>query len=482
MMLTAAERAEVVAAGRDPDEVMFQLAQLRAGPRFVRVDRPCTPGDGVDILSPALVARHLAAWAAAAAAGRLSSFVPASGAASRMVAALVKLRARAGADLSLEGARGLAQQDPSLEPAIRVIEGLGGLAVGRSVAGVPDSGELGPLLDALVGEDGVARGPKALLPFHLYPDGSVRTALHEHLVEAARCCVGDRGEMSFHMTMSEEHQEASAAEAQRVAAGKPWNVQMSEQHPSTDTVALQDGALARDADGAIRFRPGGHGSLLRNLERTGGDLVLVKNIDNVVPDRHRDHVVRWRRVLVGAMVALESRVHAALRSLEAGEASAAREVLTSLGRRVPDGADALHAALHRPLRVAGVVAQDGQPGGGPFFVSGWGPQIVELVQIDREDADQAKALAAATHFNPVDMVCALRDHRGEPFDLARFTDREAVIVSTKVEDGRDLTVVERPGLWNGGMAGWITVFVELPRAVFQPVKTLADLLGDGHLA
>ncbi len=304
------------------------------------------------------------------------------------------------------------------------------------------------------GVDALAALPKGLLPFHRYGETS-RTPFEEHLVEAAATVRDAKGLCRLHVTVSREHRAAFEAALEKArprleaGIGARFDVKFSEQSPSTDTVALDEtGHLFRDAEGQILFRPGGHGSLLKNLGESGGDVVLVKNIDNVVPDHIRAPTVLWKRLLAGFLLRRE------------------RE-----GKRT------------RPLRVAGVVRNEGEPGGGPFWIAGEegaSKQIVESAQVDLSNPAQAAIWGAATHFNPVDLVCSIRDEEGRPFDLSRFVDERAVFVAKKAHEGRPLLALERPGLWNGAMSHWETVFVEVPKETFAPVKTALDLLRAEH--
>jgi hypothetical protein len=303
----------------------------------------------------------------------------------------------------------------------------------------------------------LARTPKGLLPFHAYP-GAPRTPFEEHLHEAAGTVRDAAGLCRVHFTVSPEHRKAFEDKLAEIrpgvesATGARFSVSFSEQSPATDTIAGgADGGPFRTAAGGLLFRPGGHGALLKNLEdvaRAGGDVVLVKNVDNVVPDARRGPTLLWKRLLTGLLVRLE------------------RE-----SRR------------DRPIRVCGVVRNEGEPGGGPFWVAG--PrgetlQIVESAQVDLADPAQEAIWKTATHFNPVDLACSLRDAVGQPFDLARFVDENAVFIAEKTHEGRPLKALERPGLWNGAMALWETVFVEVPKETFAPVKTVLDLLRPEH--
>ena len=285
--------------------------------------------------------------------------------------------------------------------------------------------------------------------------GAVRTPFEEHLVEAAATVRDAAGVCRVHVTVPPGHRAAFEAVLEEArprlegGTGARFEVRFSEQAPSTDTVAIDEsGALFRDSEGRLLFRPGGHGALLKNLAESGGDVVLVKNVDNVVPDDLRAPTILWKRLLAGCLVRFE---------------------------RTP--------TRTRPLRVCGVVRNEGEPGGGPFWVRG--PrgetrQIVESAQVDLANPEQAAIFRAATHFNPVDLACSLRDASGRPFDLPRFVDERAVFIAKKTHEGRTLFALERPGLWNGAMAFWETLFVEVPKETFSPVKTVLDLLRREH--
>lgn len=467
--LDGRDLAQLAAAGISAAEAERQLALLVAPPPAVRLARPCTVGDGILRLSPERFAELEHRGAEARDAGRLSKFVPASGAASRMFAALVAVRAR-----SLAAGRG------ALEAAARAGEAeaadalafarlLPELALARPLAGAlgveveelarrAGEGPLEPLLAALLDSEGLdaARRPKALLPFHLDSDRPV-TAFEEQLREGIPYLLDRAARARFHFTVPPGEATAfdsALDEARPRFGGAEVEVAFSEQARSTDTLALDEaGRPARTADGRLLLRPSGHGALVANLEATGGDLVVVKNIDNVLPRAHHAEIARWKLALAGL----------------AAELAAAAE-----------GAD-----RDRPLRVAGVVPNAGEPGGGPFWVDGARgatSQIVESAQVARDDAEQRAIFERATHFNPVDLVVALRDPSGRPYRLDRFVDPAASFVTTKVENGRRLTVLERPGLWNGAMAGWRTVFVEVPAWTFAPVKTVLDLARPEHRA
>lgn len=464
---TAADLAQLAAAGIAEAEARRQLELLRHRPAPARLARPCRPGDGIERLSAARQAELYALGARARAAGRLLKFVPASGAATRMFRALAAVRARLpGDDLAALAARAEAGDADARDVARFVAQaarlalvdawaerlGVAAAALRHRLAIEP----LGPLLDSLLAPGGfeAAGAPKALLPFHRAAEGP-RSAFVEQLAEGVAYLADGDGRARFHFTIAPgtlaRFERELAAARRLLGATARLDVAFSEQSSASDTLALDAlGAPARDRDGRLLLRPAGHGALISNLEATGGDLVLIKNIDNVLPARWHAEIARWKTILTGRLVE-----HAALRA---------------------------HA--ERPLRVAGVVANTGEPGGGPFWVADAEgeprAQIVESSQVDLADAEQAALWRAATHFNPVDLVCSLRDARGEPYRLADFVDPATAFVTRKSEGGRELTVLERPGLWNGAMARWETLFVEVPGWTFAPVKTVLDLARPEH--
>lgn len=437
--------------GLSEKEVRRQLALFESPPPPVRLDRPATVGDGIVRLDEERQTALVAVFDSAMRRGVATKMVPASGAASRMFHGL---------------------DDPAGEDVRRLLARLDefpfaeALAEAAHRAGhdlrVPDPRAV---LDLLLDERGLgyATLPKGVIPFHRYPDHrGVRTAFEEHLVEAAGYTRDAEGRCRLHFTVPPENEarfeELLATRGRELEArlGVRFEVGFSHQEHATDTIAVTpDNELFRQDDGSLLFRPGGHGALIENLDalgRAGADLVFVKNIDNVVPDDRKPTGIHWKKVLGGLLLELRG------------------------GETPPD----------RPLRVCGMVRNQGEPGGGPFWVRSedgeLSLQIVELSQIDTRDSEQREIVARATHFNPVDLVCALRDPRGEPWDLHRFIDENTVFIAEKSHQGRPLKALERPGLWNGAMAGWNTVFVEVPLETFAPVKTVFDLLRPEHRA
>jgi hypothetical protein len=483
-LFTAADLRQMAALGIAPEEAARQIGLFRNPPPFTRVLRPCEVGDGIRQLFPSDQPELLAIFAEAAAQGRVGKFVPASGAATRMFQALLAYLKDDGAEMTGE--------------------------VRTFFDNLPRFAFSDDVLRALLLEPGLgyAEKPKGLLKFHR-EQGEARTAFEEHLVEAADYTRDSTGGCRLHFTVSPHHQEGFANLLEEVRPqyeerfGCRFTVTFSHQSRATDTLAVDpENRPFRQDDGTLLFRPGGHGSLIENLHALatlGWDVVLLKNIDNVVPDSRKAPGLLWKKLLAGALVALQKRVFACLERLEAGPAPLElldeidKFLADDLCRQVPPedalaGSEArrrmLIHLLDRPLRVCGVVRNQGEPGGGPFWVeapdSTVSLQIVETSQIDPESPEQQAVLKSSTHFNPVDLACALRDRHGRPYDLACFVDPSAVFISGKSHEGRPLKALERPGLWNGAMAGWNTVFIEVPDETFAPVKTVLDLLRPEH--
>jgi len=340
--------------------------------------------------------------------------------------------------------------------------------------------------------------PKGLLLFHNYAEGA-RTPMEEHLVEGALYAASN-GEAHVHFTVSHEHMElfkqkvAQKADLYAKKYGIKYDITFSEQKPSTDTVAANpDGTPFRNSDDSLLFRPGGHGALIENLNEIEADVIFVKNIDNVVPDRLKGDTVEWKQIIAGVLVTLQEKAFEYLRLLDAGNVSDAqldeiskfvRECLCIDAKGNKVDADYLRKKLNRPMRVCGVVKNVGEPGGGPFLTYNQDGtvslQILESSQIDKSNKEYMEMFTKGTHFNPVDLVCAVKDYKGQAFDLPKYVDPSTGFISQKSKSGKELQALELPGLWNGAMSDWSTVFVEVPLSTFNPVKTVNDLLREQH--
>jgi len=518
-LLTDADRAFLEARGITRAMLVAQLETFHRGCPPVQVDRPCTLGDGIVAIDSEVERRRLEAFFETAVAnGRFMKFVPASGAASRMFRSL--LAAWSGdAPIDAETVAATRDADGEAGDLARFFDALPHFAftshlaahldaAGHDLAALLGAGAFGRVLDAVLGDDGLAlrNRPKGLIPFHRRGDATW-TPFEEHLVEAACTCRDANGCARVHFTVAAEHLGAIDAHlrqaARRLAApGQSFEMTLSTQKPSTDTIAVDDqNRPLRDTDGRLMLRPAGHGALIENLNELQGDLVFIKNIDNVVPDHLAGDTYAAKRLLGGLLAELQARSFELLQRLDAEGSTPALTgairtfAADAFGIDLGDDFERLGAeeqagllrdALDCPIRVCGVVRNTGDPGGGPFWVRGADGsvtrQIVEQAQIDRQAPDQRDAFEHSTHFNPVDLVCGLRDYRGEPFDLHRFIDPDTSFIASKSQDGVALKALERPGLWNGGMAFWNTVFVEVPRTTFNPVKTVFDLLKPEHRA
>lgn len=495
----------ILERGIEEAEVRRHLDIFEKGVKPVRLDRPATVGDGIIRISTQERDELLALHDRAAGDGRMLKFVPASGAASRMFKDWHGCYRSGRFDTKGQEASFLRDL-----PKFAFYGDLKDAAArdGRDLETIIRERRCDEILEYILTSRGLnyAWLPKALLKFHSYPGGH-RTAMEEHLVEAALYVQDRRKICRIHFTVSEEHERRFRREIERVKGlyekhfGVRYEIAVSIQHPSTDTIAVNpENQPFRDREGRILFRPGGHGALLRNLNAVDGDVIFLKNIDNVVPDRLKEPTVLYKKILGGYLVKLQSEIHRHLALLADGHAAEgdlsglvrfAREklLLTIPGdferRTLPERRAFLLERLNRPLRVCGMVKNEGEPGGGPFWVrreDGTADlQIIEEMQVDPESEAQRKVWRSSTHFNPVDLVCGVRDYRGRKFDLPSFVDWSTVSISEKSHEGGVLKALELPGLWNGSMARWNTVFVEVPLETFNPVKTVEDLLRPSHL-
>ncbi|HET9572089.1 MAG TPA: DUF4301 family protein [Bacteroidales bacterium] len=345
--------------------------------------------------------------------------------------------------------------------------------------------------------------PKGLLCFHHYGNEN-RKAVVEHLVEGALYAKTQENLVNVHFTVSPEHRALFEAEvkasapAVEKAFGVQLNIRFSEQKSNTDTVAANSENNPFRDQGEIVFRPGGHGALIENLNDLEGDVVFVKNIDNVVPDRLKDLTVRYKKIIAGVLVTRQQKIFDSIRLLESGKYDRTQllEIIHFLQdelctrnpntKNLEDSELAIYLInkLNRPIRVCGMVRNQGEPGGGPFWAYNSDGtislQILESTQIDLNDPNKKAMFEQGTHFNPVDLVCAIRNYRGEKFKLMDYVDPKTAFISHKSKNGKDLKALELPGLWNGAMSDWNTIFVEVPPLTFNPVKTVNDLLRPEH--
>ncbi|NWG03061.1 MAG: DUF4301 family protein [Syntrophaceae bacterium] len=494
----------MMAKGIDLQEVLRQLEIFHHGTKPIRLIRPAHPGDGIVQLSPEERPRMVTLHDQAAEKGRMLKFVPASGVASRMFKDWYGWYQRGGFDSDesrckfLEDISRFAFYDDLREAMA---------SEGKDAEQYIREGRDRDLLEFILTPRGLnyAWLPKAFLKFHLYAERS-RTALEEHLVEAALYIRDEKNICRIHFTVSEEHESRFKELIGRISddyekrLGVKYEMTVTVQHASTDTIAVDmENKPFRERSGKIVFRPGGHGALLKNLNAIEGDIIFIKNIDNVVPDRLKDITVLHKKILGGYLVQLQEKVFHHLNVLAKRQvddeqlSQVIRFCQEELMIVFPNGFrnDTLSAQkeyvfhlLNRPIRVCGMVKNEGEPGGGPFWVEEDGIpslQIVEENQLDLSSREQQDIWQSSTHFNPVDLVCGVKNYLGEKFNLNAYVNLDAVFISKKSHEEGELKALEHPGLWNGSMAFWNTVFVEVPLETFNPVKTIDDLLRKSHL-
>jgi hypothetical protein len=496
---------KITALDKKVEVVQMQLESFKQGFPFLSLVGPATPARGIQVWSESQVKDYQSYFEKRASELELVKFVPASGAASRMFKDLFSFLDTAGDQLD-----GFTQKFIAQLHQFAFYQDLDALLQqqGESIASLLEKKEYKKLVASLLTDSGLGYGnlPKGLLRFHAYADGN-RCPAEEHLIEGTQYGVGVNGEVQIHFTVSPEHQEGFEAEINRhlprlsEQTGLEFKVAFSQQKKSTDTIAVNDSNEPfLEEDGSLLFRPAGHGALLENLNEISADLIFIKNIDNVVPDRLKPITQTYKMALAGWLLEVQARIFQALKALDLEISSSsvqfAMQVYSNdLGGIVPesiqegslnDQAAFFKTKLNRPIRVCGMVKNTGEPGGGPFWIQEkdgtQSLQILETAQIDTSNPESLGHLQASTHFNPVDLVCATRDYQGNPFDLLQFRDMNTGFITEKSKSGKVLKALELPGLWNGAMADWNTLFVEVPLLTFNPVKTSNDLLRDEHQA
>ena len=476
-MFTEQDLQQIADHGLTPARVETQLENFRRGFPWLNVVRAASPADGIVILDAAQADAAVARYEKAAAGIGIVKFVPASGAATRMFKELF--------EFVNEGKRGKGIDT--------LLSNLDKFAFAPELKAVlPEGADDRATVDAIVNE-GLNYGhkPKGLVTFHAYPEGA-RKAVEEHLVEGA-AYASSNGVARIHFTVSPEHMEGfKTLLAEKVPVyekrfGIRYDISFSVQKPATDTIAVNpDNTPFRQDDGRLLFRPAGHGALIENLNEIDADVIFIKNIDNVTTDAQRGDTVRYKKVLAGVLLELQEQAFEYLRALEVEGcelAPIAAFIEKRLCVKLPAEYDAalLRAVLDRPIRVCGMVRNEGEPGGGPFWVGNPdGTESLQIAESSQIGPDDMPLMKSATHFNPVDLVCGVRTSKGGKFDLRQYTDPSTGFISSKSSGGRELRAQELPGLWNGAMARWNTIFVDVPITTFSPVKVVQDLLRPQH--
>ncbi|MFN8358111.1 MAG: DUF4301 family protein [Spirosomataceae bacterium] len=491
MQFSEQDLQQIAAQGIDLQTIEQQIEDFKKGFPFLPLSKAATVGDGILRLSDTQVAHYVEVFESQKDNVSLLKFVPASGAATRMFKSLFSFLEAGKTDKSVE----------------QFFDRLSDFAFYADLmALVPTDADHTTLADYFLTDKGLGYGslPKGLLKFHTYDDGT-RTSVEEHLVEGANYA-NSKGNVNLHFTVSPEHRSkfneliSSVLEHYESLFGVKFHVSFSEQKSATDTIAVNmDNTPFREKDGSLHFRPAGHGALLANLNDIDADVVFIKNIDNVVPDRIKATTIAYKKALAGVLLHYQGRIKQYLDMLADGYVNdsfirelehffekelcvAAPEGFAALSQR--EKQEYFHDKLNRPVRVCGVVPNTGEPGGGPFWANNADDtsslQIVESAQVDMGDEAQKSIFMNSTHFNPVDLICGLKNGKGEKFDLLRYRDPKTGFITQKSKDGKDLKAQELPGLWNGSMADWNTIFVEVPLITFNPVKTVNDLLRPEH--
>jgi hypothetical protein len=506
MNLSENDKKQMLQKGISAEKISRQLEYLKKGFSYLEITKPAIIGNGIVKLNDNEIDSLISKSKKAYEENKLIKFVPASGAATRMFKFLY--------DFLAANDKQEALKDRNFNSASYFFANISSFAfydelnhLAKITGKIPDADEMVNVLNMLILEKGLNYGylPKGLLKFHSYPEGA-RTPVEEHLVEGA-LYASSNGKVIVHLTVSQEHidlfkkQIAKALPKLENQYKLKFDIGMSIQKASTDSVsATLENDLFRDKDGNLFFRPGGHGALIENLNELDADIIFIKNIDNVVPDRLKDETVRYKKALAGLLLKTQESIFNFYKKL-GSEANITNKLLVKVEEflyhvlcfEVPtiyanftkdEKVAYLRSKLNRPLRVCGMVKNAGEPGGGPFWAKNsdgsTSLQIVESSQIDMKNEEKIAIFNQSTHFNPVDLVCAVKDSSGNKFELHKYVDHETGFISKKSKDGKELKAIELPGLWNGAMSDWNTIFVEVPLITFNPVKTVNDLLRPEH--
>lgn len=508
MDLNSNEIQQINNHGLTVDMVENQILNFIKGFPFVKLSSNVSKGNGILEMSEKEIEDNIHYYENNYSKHSILKFVPASGAATRMFKDLFEFSAiYMGLEYTLKDFPSVKQTIDNLHRFAFYDE----LKTKFSYHAVDLSeyllnGNYTTIINYILTEIGLNYGylPKALIAFHKYPNEErpFRYSIEEHFVEAANYSKQEKGDVNIHFTVSQEHKKNFEEVIEVIKPyyekkfGVNYIISFSVQKQSTDTIAVnQDNTLAYDKDGNLIFRPAGHGALIENLNDCKGDIIFIKNIDNVAHDKIKPIAYKYKKLIAGVLLKVQEEVFSALRKLEKGTLNSQDVVdiitlcnkiginLSEQEKKQNNILDILFNKINRPIRVCGVVKNEKEQGGGPFWVEEEGIkslQIIESAQVDMLDPYQKDIFYSSTYFNPVDLVCGVKDYGGENFDLTKYVDSESGFISNKSKDGKMIKAQELPGLWNGAMAKWITIFVEVPIKTFTPVKVINDLLREEH--
>lgn len=500
---------QIKAYGLSVDEVEDQIINFIKGFPYVKLHQSVSKGNGLLDMSKAEIDNTIRYYEENKTKHSILKFVPSSGAATRMFKDLMEF-----SGLYM----GMPYNMKNFPSAHKTLDNIESFAFYEELESIINasgitleehmvSGNYTTVVNYILTEIGLNYGklPKALIAFHRYPEAEerkVRYAIEEHLVEGANYAREESSQVNIHFTVSPEHKEAVMELVSKVQPyyeevfGVKYLINYSLQKKETDTIAVNpDNTIAYDKDDKLIFRPSGHGALIENLNDIKGDIIFIKNIDNVAHDKLKPYTYKYKKLIAGTLIKVQEEVFSALRKLESGNLKSQDVVdiitlcnkiginLSEEEKKSEDMMQVLFDKLNRPIRVCGVVKNQGEPGGGPFWVIKDGLrslQIVESSQVNMLDEDQKTIFQTSQYFNPVDLVCGVKDYKSRNFDLRNFIDKDSGFISNKSKDGKLIKAQELPGLWNGAMANWITLFVEVPIQTFTPVKEVNDLLRDEH--
>ncbi|QGY46024.1 DUF4301 family protein [Maribellus comscasis] len=508
-MFSEKDKLQIQNRGSNIEIVNQQIEKFKKGFPFLHVEEAASVGKGIIQLDQEKLQKNIKRYEAKVISGiKPLKFVPASGAASRMFKALFEALEECETSKTPEE---VLKENKAVKQFVDEIEKFAFYQeLKNKISENSEEESCKNQVGYLLSEKGLNYGslPKGLLKFHKYKNID-RTPFEEHLAEGAKYAKDSAGKVRLHFTVSPEHQESFENLLQKIKEpyenelSVTFEISFSQQKPSTDTIAVDlENEPFREADGSLLFRPGGHGALIENLNDLDADIIFIKNIDNVVPDKLKKSTIDYKKALAGVLLKYQEKIFLYQKELNekhpvaldhAFLAEAANFLENQLNTKPAESQyytekeqlyHYLKEKYNRPLRVCGMVKNEGEPGGGPFWAKNPDEtvslQVVESSQIDPNSMQQQTIISHATHFNPVDLVCGVKNYKGEKYNLLEYTDPATGFISKKSKDGKNLKAQELPGLWNGAMSNWNTLFAEVPIETFNPVKTVNDLLREQH--